>query len=124
MELYERTARVINPSDAQLCDDRPASHGFGNSVGVPPWGAEFLKSCAERNLPLDFYSTHPYATFYPVDLGCKALTHVINVLYSILGFQLPVLLISYRLFENFYLDTQVIWQIELLTRERTPCNRH
>jgi xylan 1,4-beta-xylosidase len=34
---------------------------------VPPWGDQFLKVCTEKNLPLDFFSTHPYPTLYPVD---------------------------------------------------------
>ena len=68
MELYERTARTIKRIDSQLRVGGPASHGFGDHVGVPPWGKEFLAACAERNLPLDFFSTHPYPTLYPVDL--------------------------------------------------------
>jgi xylan 1,4-beta-xylosidase len=71
MELYERTARTIKGIDPQLRVGGPASHGFGEAVGVPPWGEEFLKECAARNLPLDFFSTHPYPTRYPVDLEGK-----------------------------------------------------
>jgi xylan 1,4-beta-xylosidase len=67
MELYEHTARTIKRIDAQLRVGGPASHGFGDHVGEPPWGKEFLAACAERNLPLDFFSTHPYPTFYPFD---------------------------------------------------------
>jgi len=67
MELYERTARTIKRLDSQLRVGGPASHGFGDHVGEPPWGKEFLTVCAERNLPLDFFSTHPYPTFYPFD---------------------------------------------------------
>jgi xylan 1,4-beta-xylosidase len=67
MELYERTARTIKSIDSQLRVGGPASHGFGDHVGEPPWGEEFLAACAERKLPLDFFSTHPYPTFYPVD---------------------------------------------------------
>lgn len=68
MELYARTARAIKAIDSQLRVGGPASHGFGDDRGVPPWGKEFLAACAERNLPLDFFSTHPYPTLYPVDL--------------------------------------------------------
>ncbi len=68
MQLYERTVRTIKRIDSQLRVGGPASHGFGDNVGVPPWGKEFLAACAERNLPLDFFSTHPYPTLYPVDL--------------------------------------------------------
>jgi xylan 1,4-beta-xylosidase len=68
MELYERTACTIKRVDPQLRVGGPSSHGFGDHVGEPPWGQEFLAVCAERNLPVDFFSTHPYPTFYPVDL--------------------------------------------------------
>jgi xylan 1,4-beta-xylosidase len=68
MELYARTARTLKRVDAQLRVGGPSSHGFGDHVGEPPWGEEFLAACAERQLPLDFFSTHPYPTLYPVDL--------------------------------------------------------
>jgi xylan 1,4-beta-xylosidase len=68
MELYERTARTLKRIDPQLRVGGPASHGFGEHVGEPPWGEIFLAACAERQVPLDFFSTHPYPTFYPVDL--------------------------------------------------------
>jgi xylan 1,4-beta-xylosidase len=68
MELYARTARTLKRVDPQLRVGGPSSHGFGDHVGEPPWGEEFLAACAERELPLDFFSTHPYPTFYPVDL--------------------------------------------------------
>lgn len=67
MQLYESTVRVIKGLDAHLRVGGPASHGFGEHVGEPPWGKEFLAACAERQLPLDFFSTHPYPTLYPVD---------------------------------------------------------
>lgn len=71
MQLYERTALAIKRVDGQLRVGGPASHGFGDAVGVPPWGEAFLAACAERQLPLDFFSTHPYPTLYPVDLEGK-----------------------------------------------------
>lgn len=67
MELYARTARTLKRVDPHLRVGGPASHGFGDAVGEPPWGKEFLAACAERQLPLDFFSTHPYPTFYPFD---------------------------------------------------------
>lgn len=67
MELYARTVRTLKRVDPQLRVGGPASHGFGDAVGEPPWGKEFLAACAERQLPLDFFSTHPYPTFYPFD---------------------------------------------------------
>ncbi|MBN2439926.1 MAG: hypothetical protein JXJ04_01215 [Spirochaetales bacterium] len=67
MELFERTTRVIKGIDTHLRVGGPASAGFGSNPGVPPWGEKFLAACAERKLSLDFFSTHPYPTLYPVD---------------------------------------------------------
>lgn len=67
MKLYECTTRAIKSVDPELRVGGPASAGFGAHPGVPPWGEQFLKVCTERNLPLDFFSTHPYPTLYPVD---------------------------------------------------------
>ena len=67
VELYERSTRAIKNVDADLRVGGPASAGFGDKPGVPPWGERFLAACAERSLPLDFFSTHPYPTRYPVD---------------------------------------------------------
>jgi hypothetical protein len=30
------------------------------------WGEAFLVACGERQLPLDFFSTHLYPTLYPM----------------------------------------------------------
>ncbi|HNT77219.1 MAG TPA: beta-xylosidase [Anaerolineae bacterium] len=68
MTLYERTVNAIKAVDAQLRVGGPASAGFGDKPGVPPWGERFLMACAARGLPLDFFSTHPYPTLHPVDL--------------------------------------------------------
>ncbi|MBN2535515.1 MAG: hypothetical protein JXB88_21735 [Spirochaetales bacterium] len=71
MELYERTARTIKRVDTGLRVGGPASAGFGNHPGVLPWGEKFLAACAERKLPLDIFTTHPYPTLHPVDKeGC------------------------------------------------------
>jgi len=67
MELYKHTTRAIKSIDTQLRVGGPASAGFGSHPGVPPWGEQFLAACAERKLPLDFFTTHPYPTLYPVD---------------------------------------------------------
>jgi xylan 1,4-beta-xylosidase len=68
LELYERTTRVIKRIAPQLRVGGPAGSGSGDQRGVAPWGERFLAACAERKLPLDFYSTHPYPTLHPVDL--------------------------------------------------------
>jgi len=67
MKLYECTTRAIKRVDPALRVGGPAAHGFGDKVGEPPWGREFLAECARRNLPVDFFSVHPYPTFYPFD---------------------------------------------------------
>jgi xylan 1,4-beta-xylosidase len=53
--------------DLELKVGGPASTGSCDKPGIAPWGAEFLAACAERKLPLDFFSTHPYPTLYPFD---------------------------------------------------------
>jgi xylan 1,4-beta-xylosidase len=68
MELYERTARVIKRIDERLRVGGPASSGCADKPGRPPWGKAFLQACAQRGLPVDFFSTHPYPTLHPVDL--------------------------------------------------------
>jgi xylan 1,4-beta-xylosidase len=72
MELYERSARAIKAVDPGLRVGGPASSGSGATAGRPPWGREFLAACAERDLPLDFFSTHPYPTVHTVDLSGAA----------------------------------------------------
>jgi xylan 1,4-beta-xylosidase len=67
MKLYETSVFAVKAVDSALRVGGPASAGFGDKVGVPPWGAEFLAACRERDLPVDFFSAHPYPTLYPVD---------------------------------------------------------
>jgi xylan 1,4-beta-xylosidase len=67
LDLYEHTTRAIKQVDPALRVGGPASSGTRDHPGVPPWGAQFLAACAERKLPLDFFSTHPYPTLHPVD---------------------------------------------------------
>ncbi|MFN8529367.1 MAG: beta-xylosidase [Anaerolineae bacterium] len=71
MELYERTARAIKQVDSALKVGGPASAASSFYPGKAPWGKEFLTRCREKNLPVDFFSTHPYPTFHPVDLEGK-----------------------------------------------------
>lgn len=71
IELYERTARTIKQIDTALRVGGPASTGTSGVPGQAPWGKEFLAACHEKNLPIDFFSTHPYPTFHPADLEGK-----------------------------------------------------
>ncbi len=68
LELYERTAHVIKNIDAGLRVGGPASSGAGAAAGQSPWGHKFLRECRRRDIPIDFFSTHPYPTIHTVDL--------------------------------------------------------
>jgi xylan 1,4-beta-xylosidase len=67
MELYERTVRAIKQVDAALKVGGPATASASAGPGIASWGKEFLTLCREKNIPIDFFSTHPYPTFHPVD---------------------------------------------------------
>ena len=54
-KLYETTARAVKSVDAAYRVGGPATAGSG-------WIDETLAHCAEKHLPLDFISTHTYAT--------------------------------------------------------------
>ena len=71
LELYERTVRAVKEIDAALKVGGPATAASSFNPGRAPWGKEFLTACRERELPIDFFSTHPYPTFHPVDLEGK-----------------------------------------------------
>ncbi|HLP02078.1 MAG TPA: hypothetical protein VK163_08630 [Opitutaceae bacterium] len=55
LRLYESTVRGVKAVDASYRVGGPATAGSG-------WIDETLAHCAERKLPLDFISTHEYAT--------------------------------------------------------------
>ncbi len=70
LELYERTARAVKSVSPELRVGGPATSGAeGTTTETPTFGERFLAACAERALPLDFFSTHPYPTFHPVDVS-------------------------------------------------------
>ena len=52
-ELYARAARAIKRVDAGYRVGGPATAGAA-------WAPEFLRHCAEKDLPVDFVSTHSY----------------------------------------------------------------
>ena len=57
---------VPNPDE----DDKTQRHEASKSDGgnwQPIWVEDFLKFCAANHLPLDFISTHPYPTDFPID---------------------------------------------------------
>jgi xylan 1,4-beta-xylosidase len=55
LKLYATTARALKSVDASYRVGGPATAGEG-------WIDETLKFCAEQQVPLDFVSTHSYAT--------------------------------------------------------------
>lgn len=70
LELYERTARAVKSISPDLRVGGPATSGAeGTTAQKPTFADQFLAACAERALPLDFFSTHPYPTFHAVDVA-------------------------------------------------------
>ena len=70
--LYAETAAALRKVDSRLRVGGPATTNF--EKGEAPWVKEFLAHCAERGLPLDFVSTHPYPNDWPVGPDGKQLT--------------------------------------------------
>ncbi len=70
LELYERTASAVKSVAPELRVGGPATSGAeGTTAQKPTFGERFLAAGAERNLPIDFFSTHPYPTFNPIDVA-------------------------------------------------------
>ena len=70
LELYGRTASAVKSVAPELRVGGPATSGAeGTTAQRPTFGERFLAACSERSLPLDFFSTHPYPTFHPVDVA-------------------------------------------------------
>lgn len=67
MELYKRTVRAIKQIDASLKVGGPATASASAGPGIASWGNKFLSACREENIPIDFFSTHPYPTNHPFD---------------------------------------------------------
>jgi len=64
-KLYEYTVNAIKSVDSRLKVGGPAtaaSHGK-----KAPWLVEFLEFCEDKKLPVDFISTHPYPSLWPLD---------------------------------------------------------
>lgn len=67
MKLYAASAAAIKKVDSSLRVGGPATSGSGDNIGHAPWLADFLRVIKERELPLDFMTTHPYPTRHPFD---------------------------------------------------------
>lgn len=91
-ELYRATAQAIKTIDPALRVGGPATSNFSleaqlnrNETGAitrdallaeadglvwqPVWVEKFLAWCGERQVPVDFVSTHPYPTDWPLDVA-------------------------------------------------------
>ncbi|MBZ0307344.1 MAG: hypothetical protein K8I82_14855, partial [Anaerolineae bacterium] len=68
VELYKRTVRAIKQIDEHLKVGGPATASASAGAGIASWGNEFLSLCREQNIPIDFFSTHPYPTNHPIDI--------------------------------------------------------
>jgi xylan 1,4-beta-xylosidase len=91
-ELYKITAQTLKQIDAHLGVGGPATSNFhipdsslqngsaarlaGKAISTgeggdwqPIWVEDFLKYCAANQLPVDFVSTHPYPTDFPLDVA-------------------------------------------------------
>ena len=87
-ELYKTTALAIKAIDPTLRVGGPATSSYHpdeavyerlkskkevtaeDFIGIEckgPWIEDFLAYCATENLPVDFVSSHPYPTSYPID---------------------------------------------------------
>jgi Beta-xylosidase len=99
-ELYEQTVRAIKKIDPELrvggpatsvfvpddrykgeTEDRAATHATAAATDVdaldwrPVWIEEFIAWCAERDLPIDFISTH----LYPTDFAYAASGETVQI---------------------------------------------
>jgi xylan 1,4-beta-xylosidase len=87
-EMYKTISLAIKAIDPKLWIGGPSTSSFhpdeavyerlkarknisaADFIGVEskaPWMEEFLAYCETENLPLDFVSSHPYPTSYPID---------------------------------------------------------
>lgn len=72
LELYQRTASAVKSVAPELRVGGPATSGAeGTTAHRPTFAERFLAACAERDLPIDFFSTHPYPTFHALDVDGK-----------------------------------------------------
>lgn len=89
-EMYKVISLAIKGIDPQLRIGGPSTSSYhpddavyqrlkarkditaSDFIGVEskaPWMEDFLAYCEDENLPLDFVSSHPYPTTYPIDAG-------------------------------------------------------
>lgn len=107
MTLYERSVRAIKRVDALLKVGGPASASASTPPGHASWGEEFLTACRERDLPVDFFSTHPYPTFHPFDAegnGYMTWDGPERLMVDLLGYQKTLEETGYANLEKHYTE--------------------
>ena len=93
-EMYKAVSKMVKDLDPALRIGGPATSSFHpdeetyrrlaskkditakDYIGViskGPWIEDFLAYCENQSLPLDFISTHPYPTSYPIDSAGNSL---------------------------------------------------
>lgn len=93
-EMYKAVSKMVKRVDPELRIGGPATSSFHpdeetyrrlaskkditakDYIGVVskgPWIEDFLRYCESESLPLDFVSTHPYPTSYPIDSAGNSL---------------------------------------------------
>jgi xylan 1,4-beta-xylosidase len=72
-ELYEQTARTVRSVDQHFRVGGPATSNF-TEEGEAPWFKEFAEYCQRRNVPVDFFSCHPYPNTWSIDTEGNQLT--------------------------------------------------
>lgn len=65
-KLYEETANTIKGISKALRVGGPSSSGADFREDLA-YVKAFIKFCSEKKLPIDFFSAHPYPTYWPLD---------------------------------------------------------
>lgn len=73
LELYAVTARAVRAVDDRLRVGGPATSNF-TTDGDAPWFREFSEYCSRNELPVDFFSCHPYPNTWSIDTEGNQLT--------------------------------------------------
>ncbi len=107
IKLYRITASVIKNIDSRFKVGGPATSGTRDKPGCAPWGDQFLKACREQKIPLDFFSTHPYPTFHPVDFECHGYMkwdNELRLLKDLNGYNRLLKKYGYQNIEKYYTE--------------------
>ncbi len=66
-KLYKYSVNAIKAIDKDLLVGGPSTSGadFREDLG---YLKDFIKFCEKKNLPVDFFTAHPYPTYWPLDI--------------------------------------------------------